>query len=59
MIAAFAYAGLPDTDGLAISVLFGVGLFVIGAVGGVAWIVSGRRVSLAVPLQGAEPPSRV
>jgi glycosyltransferase 2 family protein len=59
MIAAFAYAGLPDTDGLAISVLFGVGLFVIGAVGGVAWIVSGRRVSLAVPLLGAEPPSRV
>jgi uncharacterized protein (TIRG00374 family) len=40
MVAAFTYAGLSASDGLAVSVLFGVGLFAIGAVGGVLWLVN-------------------
>jgi glycosyltransferase 2 family protein len=43
MIAAFTYAGLSQTDGLTISVLFGLGQFVIGVLGGAVWILSGRR----------------
>jgi hypothetical protein len=46
MIAAFAYAGLPDGDGLLVSVLFGAGSFVIGVIGGIAWIFSANRIRL-------------
>jgi glycosyltransferase 2 family protein len=46
MIAAFAYAGLPDSDGLLVSILFGAGSFVIGALGGLAWILSANRIRL-------------
>lgn len=38
MVAAFTYAGLAAADGLAISVLFGVGLFIIGGAGGGLWL---------------------
>jgi uncharacterized membrane protein YbhN (UPF0104 family) len=48
MITAFSYAGLPDSDGLAISVLFGVGVFTIGAVGGLVWILSRAESPLKV-----------
>jgi len=44
MIAAFGYAGLPPGDGLIVSLLFGAGYLVMGAVGGLIWIAtSGRR----------------
>jgi D,D-heptose 1,7-bisphosphate phosphatase len=43
MIAAFAYAGLAESDGLTLSILFGVVSFVVGIVGGIVWIVSGVR----------------
>jgi glycosyltransferase 2 family protein len=43
MIAAFSYAGLPNSDGLAISVLYGAGVFAIGAIGGLSWVLSGER----------------
>ena len=46
MIAAFTYAGLPESDGLLVSILFGAGGFVIGASGGIAWIFSANRVRL-------------
>ena len=46
MIAAFAYAGLPDGDGLLVSILFGAGSFVIGVMGGLAWIFSANRIRL-------------
>jgi hypothetical protein len=46
MIAAFVYAGLPDGDGLLVSVLFGAGSFVIGVLGGMAWIFSANRIRL-------------
>jgi uncharacterized membrane protein YbhN (UPF0104 family) len=44
MMVAFAYAGLAQSDGLTLSVLFGVATFVIGLVGGAVWIVSGLKV---------------
>ena len=46
MIAAFTYAGLPESDGLLVSVLFGASSFVIGASGGIAWSFSANRVRL-------------
>jgi len=46
MLAAFGYAGLPESDGLLVSVLFGAGTFAVGALGGVAWSVGANRVRL-------------
>lgn len=43
MVAAFAYAGLAESDGLTLSILFGAVSFLVGIVGGVVWIVSGLR----------------
>lgn len=54
MVAAFTFAGLPNSDALAISVLFGAGSFVIGALGGLAWIFSGERGQIAI-WPGAPP----
>ncbi len=56
LIVAFGYAGLPETDGLIVSVLFGAGLFVVGVIGGVVWIVSsGARRALAAPAPDPDP----
>lgn len=44
MMVAFAYAGLAQSDGLTLSVLFGAASFVIGIVGGIVWIASGLKV---------------
>jgi hypothetical protein len=38
MMTAFAYAGLAETDGLLVSVLFGGALFLTGVVGGLVWV---------------------
>lgn len=43
MMVAFAYAGLAESDGLTLSVLFGAVSFAIGVIGGFVWIVSGFR----------------
>jgi uncharacterized membrane protein YbhN (UPF0104 family) len=43
MIVAFAYAGLPQSDGLVVSVLIGATFFVIGAIGGLLWVADGAR----------------
>ena len=39
MIAAFAYAGLPQSDGLVISVLLGISHLIVGVFGGVLWVL--------------------
>jgi len=49
MIAAFAYAGLAESDGLTLSILFGATTFIVGLVGGIVWIVSGLRISSSCP----------
>ena len=43
MILAFSYAGLAESDGLIVSLLFGFAALGIGAVGGIVWIASGYR----------------
>jgi len=45
MIAAFAYAGLAESDGLTLSILFGAASFIIGIIGGIVWISSGFRTA--------------
>ena len=40
MVAAFAYAGLPQADGLIVSLLFGAGFLLIGIIGGLVWILT-------------------
>ena len=43
MVLAFSYAGLAESDGLIVSILFGVGNLVVGAIGGIVWVASGYR----------------
>ncbi|MEO8104701.1 MAG: lysylphosphatidylglycerol synthase domain-containing protein, partial [Betaproteobacteria bacterium] len=45
MIVAFAYTGLAQSDGLIVSVLFGLATFAIGIIGGLIWIASDLRLS--------------
>jgi len=45
MVLAFGYAGLPASDGLIVSVLFGIAMFAAGLLGGVIWILDrGKRL---------------
>jgi uncharacterized membrane protein YbhN (UPF0104 family) len=39
MVLAFGYAGLPESDGLTLSVLLGIATFATGLVGGLFWIL--------------------
>jgi len=51
MIVAFAYAGLAQSNGLTLSILFGIVSLVVGVVGGIVWITSGlgiRKLAQAV-----------
>lgn len=43
MVVAFGYAGLAPSDGLTLSILFGLVSFAVGAIGGVVWMASGLR----------------
>jgi uncharacterized membrane protein YbhN (UPF0104 family) len=38
MVVAFSFLGLAETDGLIVSVLYGAGMFMVGAIGGLVWI---------------------
>ena len=40
----FAHAGLAQSDGLAISILFGAANFIVGLVGGIVWIAYGLQL---------------
>jgi hypothetical protein len=51
MVAAFAYAGLPQSDGLIVSLLLGAGALLLGAAGGVIWIATGSREVIGPSLQ--------
>jgi uncharacterized membrane protein YbhN (UPF0104 family) len=43
MVAAFSYAGLAQSDGLIISLLFGAGFLTVGMIGGLVWILTVNR----------------
>jgi uncharacterized membrane protein YbhN (UPF0104 family) len=41
---AFAHAGLAQTDGLVISILFGAVSFIVGMAGGIVWVAYGLQL---------------
>jgi hypothetical protein len=45
MAVAFSFLGLAETDGVIVSVLFGAGAFIVGAVGGLVWILSAEKAA--------------
>ena len=47
MVTAFAYAGLPQSDGLLVSILFGVSYLLLGVLGGLVWVVGPQRAQIA------------
>jgi uncharacterized membrane protein YbhN (UPF0104 family) len=49
MVAAFSYAGLAQSDGLTLSILFGAVSFALGIIGGIVWIASGLKVQSFAP----------
>jgi uncharacterized membrane protein YbhN (UPF0104 family) len=44
LVLAFSYAGLPESDGLLVSVLMGGAMFAVGILGGLVWLVGSDRV---------------
>ena len=53
MMVAFGYAGLAQTDGTVVSILFGLIYFVVGGLGGLVWIVSAESGSRTVEIAAA------
>jgi uncharacterized membrane protein YbhN (UPF0104 family) len=49
MMVAFGYAGLPQSGGVNVSLLFGAVTFIVGAAGGVLWIFSSEKRGVALP----------
>jgi len=45
MQAAFRYAGLATADGVTISILSGAIMFVLGAIGGLVWLLSSEKAA--------------
>jgi len=43
MVAALGVLGVSTSGAVTLSVLFGLGLIVVGMVGGIAWLTSGER----------------
>jgi uncharacterized membrane protein YbhN (UPF0104 family) len=58
MVAAFAYAGLSQSDGLIVSLLFGAGYLVLGIAGGVVWILGVEQFSAGDLLRRNSPLKR-
>jgi len=49
---AFGYAGLMANEGVNISLLFGAVYFIVGAVGGLVWILSAEKAAQGtVPIE--------
>ncbi len=50
MMTVFSYAGLLNADGLIVSILYGAGLFAVGAIGGLVWILGAdQRIGTVDP----------
>jgi uncharacterized membrane protein YbhN (UPF0104 family) len=43
MMVAFGYAGLVQADGTVVSILFGAVYFIVGAFGGIVWVLSAEK----------------
>ncbi|MGO9360950.1 MAG: lysylphosphatidylglycerol synthase transmembrane domain-containing protein [Xanthobacteraceae bacterium] len=55
MMVAFGYAGLPEADGLVVSLLYGAVSFAVGAIGGLVWVLSPEKSS-ELPAPAPSPP---
>ena len=54
---AFGYAGLMASEGVNISLLFGAVSFIVGAIGGVVWILSAEKAAQGtVPIEVPKQP---
>ena len=56
MVLAFSYAGLPQSDGLLVSALFGLANFAVGIFGGLIWLIAGRRRETAFAIEKPSVP---
>jgi uncharacterized membrane protein YbhN (UPF0104 family) len=45
LVLAFSYAGLPEADGLLVSVLMGGAMFAVGIIGGAVWLLGSSRIT--------------
>jgi glycosyltransferase 2 family protein len=45
LVLAFSYAGLPEADGLLVSILMGGAMFAVGIIGGGVWLVGSERTA--------------
>ena len=45
LMTAFIYAGLPEGDGLLVSMLYGAAMFAVGVIGGVVWLLGSDRAA--------------
>ena len=43
MVLAFSYAGLAESDGLIVSILYGAATLAVGVIGGIVWAASGYK----------------
>ena len=68
MVLAFSYAGLAATDGLIVSILFGVVNLAVGVMGGIVWVAnestagvkfSTIEIAIVAPTVHSEPTSKV
>jgi uncharacterized membrane protein YbhN (UPF0104 family) len=51
MMVAFGYAGLAQTDGTVVSLLFGISSFIVGAIGGLVWVLSAEKASAQMDIE--------
>lgn len=56
LVIAFLYAGLPESDGLVVSVLLGLVMLAVGLIGGLVWLASPTAPRLASAWESEQPP---
>jgi hypothetical protein len=54
MMVAFGYAGLAQTDGTVVSILFGAVYFIVGCVGGLVWVFSAEKATAPMEVSEAD-----
>lgn len=54
MMVAFGYAGLAQTDGTVVSILFGAVYFIVGAAGGLVWVFSAEKATAPMEVSEAD-----
>jgi hypothetical protein len=56
LVLAFSYAGLPESDGLIVSVLLGLVTFAVGIIGSIVWLMSPESLRLSAAWNPETPP---